>query len=50
MTKLRAAQAIGLGFGGALVVVGPAGPQMPLPAAKPSDPAPPPSQISRSWT
>jgi cytochrome c len=43
MTKRRSAPmiglvfAIGLGFGGALLVVGIAGAQMPLPAAKPAD-------------
>jgi len=37
MTKLRAIRAIGLGFCSALLVVGTAGAQMPLPAAKPAD-------------
>jgi cytochrome c len=37
MTKLRATQAIGLGFCGAVLVVQTAGAQMPLPAAKPPD-------------
>jgi cytochrome c len=37
MAKPRAAQTIGLGICGALLVVNTAGAQMPLPAAKPSD-------------
>jgi cytochrome c len=37
MTKLRATRAIGLGFCGAMLVVGAASAQMPLPAAKPPD-------------
>jgi cytochrome c len=37
MTRLRATQAIGLGFCGAMLVVKTAAAQMPLPAAKPLD-------------
>jgi cytochrome c len=37
MTTLRTAQAIGLGFFGALLAVNVAAAQMPLPAAKPAD-------------